>query len=308
MHWNAMPMGVMNALPFFVCIMMIMQEQWNDKRDERAIEECDSKVIVDDVILYSRKVVNCLAYFRCALEVLQHYRWTVKLRKCRFFSEDTEFAGVDITNDGNKPAKSKDDAFRQMERPKSWTDLRMVIGMFGFYGEWIPLYEFRISPWRTYLKVYAGKPGMIPRHIEAAQIDAAWTQEDDCILDDLKETVLSAPILQRPNPKRRYFLKTDWCKDGMAAVLLQRDDSPEAAAAEERENQGEPCEFDLTQTGLRLHPIKFIARRTTKEEHSWHAYLGEAGTACWAMEKFRFYLFGPEFTLLGDMSSMKYFF
>jgi len=29
MHLNAMPMGVMNALPFFVCIMMIMQEQWN---------------------------------------------------------------------------------------------------------------------------------------------------------------------------------------------------------------------------------------------------------------------------------------
>jgi len=58
MHWNAMPMGVMNALPFFVCIMMIMQEQWNDKRDERAIEECDSKVIVEDVILYGRKAAK----------------------------------------------------------------------------------------------------------------------------------------------------------------------------------------------------------------------------------------------------------
>jgi len=49
-----------------------------------------------------------------------------------------------------------------------------------------------------------------------------------------------------------------------------------AAAAEEHKNKGGPCEFDLTQSGLWLHPIKFIAHSMTKEEQSWHAYLGKA--------------------------------
>ncbi len=195
-----------------------------------------------------------------------------------------------------------------MERPHSWTDLRISIGMFGFYAEWIVLFEFRIAPWHMYLKVYATKPGTIPRHVEAGQIDAVWTQEDDCILEDLKETILSEPILQRPNPRKRYYVKHDWCRDGMAAALCQRDDSPEAAAAEEREAKGGPCEFDQTLSGLRLHPVKFISRRTTKEEHSFHGYYGEASAFVWAVERWRFYLFGAEFTDIGDMSAMQWFF
>lgn len=307
-HWNMMAMGLTNAHPFFVCVMSILREEWNEKRDEQGLANCDSRVIVDDLILFGKEIITTLAYWRCSLEVLKHYRFTAKLRKCRFISEDTEFAGIDITNAGNTPAHSKDDAFRALERPKSWTDLRMLIGMFGFYGEWIPLFEFRISGWRFYLKVYSSKPGTIPRRVEAAQIDAVWKQEDDCALEDLKDCILSYPILQRPDPNKRFYLKTDWCKDGMAAVLLQRDDSPEAAAAEEREAAGGPCEFDLTQSGLRLHPIKFISRRTTKDEHSWHSYVGEAGASTYGSEKFRFYLAIKEFSMIGDMFSMRYFF
>ena len=307
-HWLAMPMGLTNAHPFFVCMMQMFQSQWNDKRDEQHITQADSEVIVDDVMLHAIQEVMLLAYFRCCLEVLQFHRVTVKLRKCRFLSGDTEFAGVDITNEGNKPAKSKEESFANMSRPTNWTDLRTLIGMFGFYQEWIPLYEFRIAPWRQMLKLYAGKPGIVEKRIEAIQIDAVWRQEDDCILQELKGEVLSEPCLQRPNPTKRYYIKTDWCKDGMAGVLLQRDDSPESEAAEEQEKKGGKCEFELTLTGpLRLHPIKFISRRTTANEHSWHSYIGEAAAATYMIEKFKHYVWGTEFTLMGDMWSMRYF-
>ena len=183
----------------------------------------------------------------------------------------------------------------------------MLIGMFGFYADWTPLYEFMISPWRDHLKG-APKPGFVPQEIEATQINAAWTQEDNETLSMSKDIILSSPILQRPNPDKRYYLKTDWCKAGMAAVLLQCDDSPEALAAMQREDQGSPCEFEKTEHGLRLHPIKFISRRTTLKERSYHSYVGEAGTSTWGIEKFRPCLLGREFTLLTDMNSMKQFF
>jgi hypothetical protein len=41
---------------------------------------------------------------------------------------------------------------------------------------------------------------------------------DDKILAARKFTILEGPVLQRPDPNKR----ADWCKDFMAAALLQR--------------------------------------------------------------------------------------
>ena len=304
-----MPMGCTNAHPAFVAIMMKFQREWRKKALAKGItpQMADSRMIVDDLIVFSHKADWCIQFFVCVLEVLAYYRASLKLRKCRFFEPITEFTGVDVSEFGNSPAHSKDETFSKLDRPRSWTDLRMIIGMFGFYANWLPLYEITIGPWRDKLKT-AVKPGTVPIEQEAEEIDAVWDQTDDEILALLKEQVLSHPVLARPDPNKRYYLKTDWCKDGMAAVLMQRDDSPEAAEAERREAEGGPCEFELDKTHLRLHPIKFISRRTKLGEKSHHSYLGEAGTSTWAIEKFSFYLFGREFTLLGDMNQMKKFF
>eukprot|EP00957_Ditylum_brightwellii_P001811 139232-Ditylum_brightwellii.AAC.1 len=78
-------------------------------------------------------------------------------------------------------------------------------------------------------------------------------------------------MLARPDPARRFYLKTDWSKEGMGAVLLQADDSAEARAAEEEEKKGGKCEFDKTLGGLRLRPVAFISSKTqTGLEKSAH--------------------------------------
>jgi hypothetical protein len=51
------------------------------------------------------------------VEVLQHHRVTIKLRKTRFFPARAEFVGVDITKEGNLPAESKYEALRGLEQP-----------------------------------------------------------------------------------------------------------------------------------------------------------------------------------------------
>ncbi|HSN23535.1 MAG TPA: ribonuclease H family protein, partial [Methylomicrobium sp.] len=71
---------------------------------------------------------------------------------------------------------------------------------------------------------------------------------------------------------------------------------------------GEQCTFDLTKSGLRLHPIAFISRRTSDPEKSYHSYVGEACAGIWAIEKFRPFLFGREFTWLTDCSGLRKFF
>eukprot|EP00957_Ditylum_brightwellii_P066131 5018059-Ditylum_brightwellii.AAC.1 len=78
-------------------------------------------------------------------------------------------------------------------------------------------------------------------------------------------------MLARPDPTQRFYLKTDWSKEGMGAVLLQADDSPDARAAEEEEQKGGKCEFDRSLGGLKLRPVAFISRKTqTGLEKSAH--------------------------------------
>eukprot|EP00957_Ditylum_brightwellii_P061564 4671783-Ditylum_brightwellii.AAC.1 len=124
-----------------------------------------------------------------------------------------------------------------------------------------------------------------------------WSKECEELLRQLKEDVIKGPMLARPDPTRRFYLKTDWSKNGMGAVLLQADDSPEARVAKQKEAGGGKCEFDKSAHGLRLRPIAFVSRKTqTRLEKSAHSYVGEAGTIRWAIGKFRKYLYGAEFT------------
>ena len=136
-----------------------------------------------------------------------------------------------------------------------------------------------------------------------------WTEEYQHVLTWLKSSILKGPMLARPDPNRRFYLKMDWSKDWMGAVLLQANDSPESRAAEKREAEGGRCEFDKTSSGLRLRSIAFISRKTqTAIKKSAHSYVGEAATIRWAVGRFRHYLFGATFTSLTDCSGLKTFF
>jgi hypothetical protein len=78
-------------------------------------------------------------------------------------------------------------------------------------------------------------------------------------------------------------------------MLAQPSDDPEAIEVMAREITAGKCEFDLTisNTPKCLRLISFIYKGVaTQSEKSLHLYMGEAGTGAWAMEKFRFYLFG----------------
>ena len=306
-RFRAMPMGATNAHPVFVALVAKFKKEWDALAKDRGLQGCRSQVIVDDIILSARKAEVLIEYFVCVLEVLQHYRCTAKLRKCRFFPPVAEFVGLDIHAKGNAPAASKFKAFERIQAPKLFTDLNMLIGCFGFYQEHLPLFEVRIKRWRDIQKLRP-TPGT-PRDEEAAIMKQAWKEEDEDLLKDLKQEIQREPILKRPDSDLRFYLKTDWSKEAMGAALLQPDaDCEKAMAAMTREVEGQACEFDATKSGLRLHPIAFISRRTSDPEKSYHSYVGEACAGLWAIEKFRPYLFGREFTWLTDCSGLRKFF
>ena len=53
---------------------------------------------------------------------------------------------MDVKGNENCLAKSKYQAFRELGYPRRWADLCMLIGCFGFYNHWLPLFEIKIAP------------------------------------------------------------------------------------------------------------------------------------------------------------------
>lgn len=318
-RWTVMPMGCLNAHATFCCLVDTMKREWNAEATARGIRDdievtlrgqrpwTDAEVIVDDVMLHSVDKTALIQYFEVVLGVLQHYQVTVKLKKCRFFPQSAEFVGMDVEKDGNRPAKSKMQALLQLKEqtPQGLEDLRKLIGFIGFYQDWIDNFEIRITRWRKHIKEIKAN--------EAKGIDTTlaslWTPEDTTTMHALLDDLIARPVLARPDYTRRFYLKTDWSRLGMAAVLLQADPTDDKATeAEAQEEAGGPCAFDKTTHHLRLRPIAFTSRRCTEQEGTLHSYTGEAATGVWAIEKHQRHLFGREFTWMTDCNGLRQFF
>ena len=56
--------------------------------------------------------------------------------------------------------------------------------------------------------------------------------------EHLKKNILLGSNLSRPDPYRRFYIKTDWSKDGMGVVILQADISAESRKSEAQEKDG----------------------------------------------------------------------
>ena len=103
-----------------------------------------------------------------------------------------------------------------------------LIGMFGFYQEFIPLFQTRIAPWRK-LQVGQPLPGQLTAETERSFFKEFWLPEHQQLLEELKKELLSGLLLARPNPNRRFYVKTDWSRLAMGAVLLQAKNDDDSA-------------------------------------------------------------------------------
>ena len=100
-----------------------------------------------------------------------------------------------------------------------------------------------------------------------------WGDEQEKDFLELKDKLVSAPILRRPIRGRPFQLHTDWSMLGLGVVLTQFDDAGD--------------EF----------VVAYANRSNNAVETRYSSYEGECFAAVWAVAHFRCYLFGTEFTL-----------
>ena len=111
-----MPFGPCNAPAYYTAMMNCFQEEWDAlfvQRHPALVKAIGfhkgSRVIIDNILLWSTSVDVILKYFACVCEVFTKYRVIFQLKKCEFLKDRIEYVVHDITRNGNCPALPKFD-------------------------------------------------------------------------------------------------------------------------------------------------------------------------------------------------------
>ena len=125
----------------------------------------------------------------------------MKLGKCHFFI---------------KTLPSKTQAIQNMHPPKTPEQICEFLGLMGYYRKFTKNFA-KIAKPLTLLTHQQGKFEWTPTHHNAFLM--------------LKESVIQAPILHYPNPKKQYTVYTDTPNDACGAQLAQEHDETEFPTA-----------------------------------------------------------------------------
>ena len=317
--FKVMPFGPTNAPPFYTAMMGDFQREWSqlfiekisametiggelivvheDKRIEigSKILHNGSRVIIDDVLLWSSNLPAILLMFECICIVFRKYRVSFRLDKCDFLKERVEYVGHDLTARGNCPAQSKFDLINDWPLPRTGQALHSFIGLLNFYHHYKPQLELRMKPLRElYKRFYRSDIPIM-----------GWTPKLIQLFEDLKIGITSSPVLSRFDPSKPTILKTDWCARGMSWILMQpADDDLSIAATKLLLKTGEFL-FDLEMDGPRLKPVKYGSRACTTSEKWFHSFVGEAAAGRWGIGQNRKFLWGNQFYWVCDCAAVK---
>ena len=111
---------------------------------------------------------------------------------------------------------------------------------------------------------------------ESVQYD--WSAECQKSFYGVKDVLCNAPVLALPDPSKHFEVVCDACKEGIGAVLLQKG-----------------------------RPIVFEGKALTDAEPRYHSSEQELLAVVHALELWRFYLQGPELTVVTDHSPNTFF-
>jgi hypothetical protein len=208
-----MPFGPMNGPATFINFIHDIDSIWKELTQQRGIQinkDTNTKIIVDDIVSWADHIHHALAYMRCQLQVCQAYNLSPNLRKSYFFPARFKFVGIDVCKDGNHLPQSKHSLLKTWPAPEFIRDVAKLIGFAQFYSRFIPNFEMRVAPLHIVCKQEYTKP--VAQH---------WTPEAEVAWEDLKDTILSDPCIQRFDYRKLIVLRTDFSSHGFGYVLLQ---------------------------------------------------------------------------------------
>ena len=106
-------------------------------------------VFIDDIWVYLKNEGYHLNHLRVVLQVLKENQLFAKYRKCEFWLRSVAFLGHIISSKGVDVEPRKTKAVKNRPRPLNPTDIRIFLGLAGYYRRFMDGFASTASPLTT---------------------------------------------------------------------------------------------------------------------------------------------------------------
>ena len=192
-------------------------------------------IYLDDIIVFGRTEEEHLEHLWIVLEHFREFNLKLKPSKCSFFQTETVYLAHHVSKEGIRPSDENVRAILEFPMPKTYTKVRAFCGLSGHYRCFIRNFACLAHALYDLLsdEIKMGPVTLTPEAEEAVRV--------------LKERITSALVLVFSDFNKPFLLETDASKEGLGAVLSQKQDD------------------------RRYHPVVFGSRMLTPSEQNYHS-------------------------------------
>lgn len=253
--WKVMAFGLCSAPATFERLMETVL---------RGLQWKSLLLYLDDVIVFSSDVQSHIDRLEQVFLRLRAANLKLKPSKCELFKRRVKYLGHIVSHEGVSTDPEKVSAVRDWPTPTCTTQLRKFLGTVGYYRRFCPQLATASRPLNALTQ--KGAPFV-------------WSLECQDAFDQLKQLLISSPILGYPDPSLSYVLDTDASLCAAGAVLSQVQNDVE-------------------------RPIAYFSKTFNKSERNYCVTRRELLAVVLAVQHFKPYLYGRRFLLRTDHASL----
>ena len=222
-------------------------------------------VYLDDIIVFSRTFEEHLERLRLVLNRLRDAHLKVKPSKCSLVKSSVGYLGHVFSADGVRPDLAKINAVATWKQPTSITGVRQFLGFASYYRRFIQDFAKIATPLHALTKKHS---------------TFSWPPAAQTAFDQLRQHLISAPVLVYPDASKPFILDTDASDHAIGGVLSQID--PDGAE----------------------HPIAYASKTLSSGQRNYTTTKRELLAVVEFTHYFRHYLLGAKFLLRTDHKAL----
>ncbi|XP_053686781.1 uncharacterized protein LOC128736329 [Sabethes cyaneus] len=220
---------------------------------------------LDDVTFGGGDIEDVMKKLEIFLGKLSEHGLTANLEKTHFLKTSINFLGHEISEGEIRPGIEKVVAIREFPSPTNVRNVREFLGLANYFRRFVKEFSITAEPLTRLTKKEA---------------EFVWNEQQQQAFQNLKEVLISRPVVVMYDPEKDIELHTDACSHGLSGVLLQKMDDG-------------------------LHAISYFSRKTSETENRKYSYELEALAIVESVERYRKYLLGRQFLIVTDCEAVK---